>query len=339
MGKKSELDEAWFTTMLASLKADDPSWTREGLKEACTQKPELCLFTSNSVTLEPTVSLFVGFDKNSNPPEPSEWVAWTKSGHYASSLNGDRLIGFHVNRGSEKSARFYDSSRFYESLYKPELVKQAFLLGSEQRAVAKLRETRRTEQVVVSAILPPEVRIVSPANRVEINGSEATLNIEVTLPEGSDRDTELKLIVKLNGRSIESGQRGVKRTEADPSSGIVRRFTRTVALESGENVVEVLARSTGAISNPASITVTSRQAAPVDPFMPNLYVLSVGVSDYQNNDLDLRFAHADAEGIAAAFRKQQGRLFGEVKARVLSRKQSHPSSFPKPTRSFRIVSR
>ena len=67
-------------------------------------------------TLEPTVSLFVSFDKGSNPPEPSEWVAWTKSGYYASSLNGDRLIGFHVNRGAEKAARFYDSSRFYESL-------------------------------------------------------------------------------------------------------------------------------------------------------------------------------------------------------------------------------
>ena len=43
-------------------------------------------------TLEPTVSLFVSFDKGSTPPEPSEWVAWTKSGYYVSSLNGDRLL-------------------------------------------------------------------------------------------------------------------------------------------------------------------------------------------------------------------------------------------------------
>ncbi|MDP7158754.1 MAG: caspase family protein [SAR324 cluster bacterium] len=273
-------------------------------------------------TIEPTVSLFVSFDKTLSPPEPSGWVAWTKSGYYASSLNGDRLIGFHVNRGSEKSARFYDSSRFYESLYNPELVRQAFLLGSEQQAIAKLKKTRRTEQVEVSAILPPEVRIVSPANGVEISGSEATLELEVTLPGGSDRNTELKLIVKLNGRSIEAGQRGVKRTEADPSSGIVRRFSRTVPLDQGENVIEVLAKSPSAISNPAVITLSSRQAAPADPFMPNLYVLSIGVSDYENNDLDLRFAHADAEGIARAFKSQQGRLFGEVRSRVLTNEEA-----------------
>jgi uncharacterized caspase-like protein len=46
------------------------------------------------------------------------------------------------------------------------------------------------------------------------------------------------------------------------------------------------------------------------------------VSDYENNDLDLRFAHADAEGIARAFKSQQGRLFGEVRSRVLINEQA-----------------
>ena len=98
----------------------------------------------------------------------------------------------------------------------------------------------------------------------------------------------------------------------------MRRFSRVVPLDPEENVIEVLAKSPSAISNPAVIRLSSRQAAPADPFKPNLYVLSVGVSDYENNDLDLRFAHADAEGIARAFKSQQGRLFGEVKAKVLT---------------------
>jgi uncharacterized caspase-like protein len=34
-------------------------------------------------------------------------------------------------------------------------------------------------------------------------------------------------------------------------------------------------------------------------------VLSIGVSDYEYNDLDLGFAHADAEGIARAFKSQR----------------------------------
>ncbi len=151
----------------------------------------------------------------------------------AESLNGDRLIGFHVNRGYDKAADFYDSTRFYEKLYRPDIVRLAFQLGSEEAAIAEASKKRRTEKVEVATILPPKVRIVSPANGAQINRSEATLELEVSLPEGADRGTELKLIVKVNGRNLESGQRGIKKTEADPASGVVRRFSRVVPLGSG----------------------------------------------------------------------------------------------------------
>ncbi len=269
-------------------------------------------------TLEPTVSLFVSFDKGSNPPEPSEWVAWTKSGYYNSSLNGDRLIGFHVNRGAEKAADFYDSSRFYEKLYRPDIVRLAYQLGDEEAAIAEASKKRRTEKVEVAAILPPKVRIVSPADGSSVSGSEVAVRFTVELPEGAPADTPVKTIVKINGRNIDAGQRGIKRVEDTPDSGRIRQFTRSITLEPGENVLEVLAKTSASSSNPATISITRKAPKKADPFRPNLYVLSIGVSDYERDELDLRLAHVDAQDIAAAFKKQQGRLFGEVKTKVLT---------------------
>lgn len=273
-------------------------------------------------TIEPTVSLFVSFDKGSNPPEPSEWIAWTKSGYYTSSLNGDRLIGFHVNHGAEKAADFYDSTRFYEKLYRPDIVRLAYQLGDEEAAIAEASKKRRTEKIEVAAILPPKVRIISPADGSSVSGSEVAIRFTVELPQGSPADTPVKTIVKINGRNIDAGQRGIKRVEDTPDSGRIRQFTRSIPLEPGENVLEVLAKTSASSSNPATLRITRKAPKKADPFRPNLYVLAIGVSDYERDELDLRFAHADAEAIARAFKSQQGRLFGEVKTKVLTDSQA-----------------
>nr|VFK65593.1 MAG: WD40 repeat [Candidatus Kentron sp. UNK]VFK71584.1 MAG: WD40 repeat [Candidatus Kentron sp. UNK] len=36
------------------------------------------------------------------PARDGEWVAWTPEGYYTASLNGDRLIGWHINQGEDR---------------------------------------------------------------------------------------------------------------------------------------------------------------------------------------------------------------------------------------------
>ncbi|MCI4671130.1 MAG: caspase family protein [Bacteroidia bacterium] len=54
-----------------------------------------------------------------------------------------------------------------------------------------------------------------------------------------------------------------------------------------------------------------------DPFKPNLYILSIGVSDYKFEDIDLRYAHADASSIGEKFSELEGSLYGQVKVKQL----------------------
>ena len=69
-----------------------------------------------SGTIQLGASAFVGFNRSKNLLIPTQWVAWTPSGYFSSSPNSEQLINFHVNRGEDRGADFYESSRFIEDL-------------------------------------------------------------------------------------------------------------------------------------------------------------------------------------------------------------------------------
>ncbi|MEO0470491.1 MAG: caspase family protein [Bacteroidota bacterium] len=48
---------------------------------------------------------------------------------------------------------------------------------------------------------------------------------------------------------------------------------------------------------------------------PNLYVLSVGVSDFEDESTDLTYAHTDAAAFSNRFAKQAGKLFNKVRVK------------------------
>lgn len=68
------------------------------------------------------------------------------------------------------------------------------------------------------------------------------------------------------------------------------------------------------------------QAAPTpdaEPwFKPNLYVLAIGVSDYQHEPINLAFAHTDAKTIGERFAQLEGSLYREVHLKSLTNQQA-----------------
>ena len=55
---------------------------------------------------------------------------------------------------------------------------------------------------------------------------------------------------------------------------------------------------------------------------PNLYVLAVGVSRYEDQTVSLKYAHTDASAMADQFARQQGKVFNKVQVRKLMNKQA-----------------
>ena len=54
-----------------------------------------------------------------------------------------------------------------------------------------------------------------------------------------------------------------------------------------------------------------------NPYKPNLFILAVGVSQFEDQSMNLTYAHSDAVAITRKFSQMKGSLFNEVKARVL----------------------
>ncbi|RMG71360.1 MAG: caspase family protein [Bacteroidetes bacterium] len=74
----------------------------------------------------------------------------------------------------------------------------------------------------------------------------------------------------------------------------------------------------------AELVLPPREDHPEDyttkaaPLKPNLYVLAIGVSQYQDSSIRLHFAHQDAVALSQAFQATEGRLFGRVETRVIT---------------------
>jgi uncharacterized caspase-like protein len=85
--------------------------------------------------------------------------------------------------------------------------------------------------------------------------------------------------------------------------------------------VHVFAENRFGVSTAAVVRVERGGATAADSFQiqPRLYVLSIGVAEYAQPQIDkLRYAAKDARDFAAAMQRQRGRMYSGVEARVLT---------------------
>ncbi|WP_161629998.1 caspase family protein [Desulfogranum mediterraneum] len=254
----------------------------------------------------PLLNFFAGSD--------GEWVAWSRSGYYAASAQGDRYVGFHVNGGPEKEARFYPASRFQSSLYRPDIIQALIISGSEEEAIRIASRSRRTEVVDTASILPPLIELIKPTQlRQEIDGDRLELECLIT-PQSKHPITEIQLLV--NGRPT-AESRALKRRKS--KGGIL--VSRELALPLESNVVTVIARTAYSASNPLVLEITKQQSQE-QIYKPSLYLFGVGVSDYGDPAMDLRFADDDVRAVEQLFQSQAGSLYGRVQTRVVTNQEA-----------------
>lgn len=253
-----------------------------------------------------------------------EWVCWTPSGHYAASPGGERYVGWHVNKPNGQLSEFFPSSVFRDQFHHPEIVRAAVVRGSVAEGIAAAG-TAEPEPVDITQVLPPEVTWISPAQTRGTSSGNSTLVKTTVLSPGSPL-REVKLL--LNGKAVESFFN---------LDGETFEVNQTIDLLPGENRLSIFARNENsgatseerlvvfravtepapAVESPEPIAAASLvEDLPVE-MMPNLYMLSVGVSEYQNSDISLGFCDDDARAVAKVFADQKGRLFNKTEIRTL----------------------
>ena len=241
------------------------------------------------------------------------WIAWTPSGYYDASPGGEDLIGWHVNRGINRTPDFFPAATFRDRFYRPDIVQEVLRTLDEDRAVAIANERRDVRvAATVEDALPPAIRITSPRRGAEVRSTEVEVRLDISTADDAPV-TDFRVMV--NGRPLPD-QRGLAREQ----SGSSRRLAVDLGGAAGEEaVITVLAANRHGFGPPADVTVTLA-GREFEEFVaaPTLYLLAVGVSDYEDDDLDLSYAAKDARDVAAYFESQAGGLYRDVEVRLLT---------------------
>ena len=238
-----------------------------------------------------------------------EWLAITPEGFFAAGREtGDLLT---IVRGFEVTT----IGQVHQSLYNPDLVREA-LAGDPDGEVKGAAEVINLDKVVDSGPAPL-VEITSHAS-----GSTSDKDLVTVTARIRDRGKGIGRIEwRVKGITV-----GV--TNAPTDAGPVYEVKQTLALDPGENAIEVVAYNARNLlaSLPAQTTISF--TGPAETVKPKLYVLAIGIDHYVDeggtrpgsDDIEyfapLHLAVADASAFAAEMKKAGAGLYGEVRIRT-----------------------
>ena len=245
------------------------------------------------------------------------WVAWTPSGYYMASPGGEDMIGWHVNRGWDQAADFFPASRFREQFSRPDIVQLVLDTLDEDEAVrqANAAARRRDDTTPIIERLPPVLTILSPANGAQVAPGTVEIRYSVRSPSGAPVD---RVEAFVDGAKVEA--RGLA-TPDDAGTGAI-----TLPMPAHVAVISLVAYAGSLASDAARVDLRGMalpsSASDGGARKPMLYALLVGVSHYEDADLDLGYAAKDASELADTLKAQSGRLYGDVQVKVLTDKDA-----------------
>jgi WD40 repeat protein len=258
------------------------------------------------------------------------WIAWTPTGYYDTSMGGENLVGWHVNRAFNQSADFFSVGRFRERFYQPSVIQKVMQLADEgdavrafkaemalleamnaeavaapatpakstakaQASAALLRATPAKTQVAET--LPPIIELQSDRS-LESNDGQVTVRYAVRTPA----DAPLKEVkVRVNGKL----ERNIKTRSTRSADGQI--FEAIVPVPPKDSDILLIAENRNAKSDPVTVSVR-RPTAPSgkQPYVERydtLYMLVVAVNKYAGQNA-LQLPVKDAND----FRRQMTRI-------------------------------
>lgn len=229
--------------------------------------------------------------------EDGEWIIMTPDGYYNASPNGDKYLNVRVG------TNVYGIENYRETFFRPDLVKLALAGGSLQgyRTLADVKQ-------------PPKVSIVQTPVLATAESFKLTLKLE----EQGGGVGDVRLF--LNGSAVMlDSSRSLKAVVKEGSGATYRSYT--VKLSSGSNALRAVAFNADN-SMQSNEAVHQVQASFAVLRKPTLHALVIGIQEFRNPKLQLKYAVADANLFADTLRKGAAGLFGQVKVTLLTARET-----------------
>ena len=226
-------------------------------------------------SIYPQLNIFVSKD--------NEWIVWTPEGFFNSSKNGAKFIGYHINQGSNKEAKFVAVDKLYNTFYRPDLIAKA-LRGEDISSYARGVNINK----ILSSGLAPEVKLI--VDKKESKARDIELYMKVC-DVGGGYDN-LTLLINNTPVKVITSDRAIKLRRKKVSRNCFA-FNQTISLVNGINEIGFKATDkTGRIkSNLDKVVVKYNSKTSTKP---NLYLLTISINGYKDENLRLKFPNSDA---------------------------------------------
>lgn len=242
----------------------------------------------------PLMTLFYGTDQ--------EWVAWTPEGFFASSTSGAKYVGYHLNRGEDQPADYVSVDQLYALFYRPDLVSQKIKGDPDHKVETALDRIGNIDQVLASG-MPPLIEILPHAQHIQ--KTDFTLAFKISDAGGGIGKIEYRIdgVLVATNQNVRSEPWAMARR-----SGVIRQ---PLSASDGKRQVSVTIYNKD--NTIASEEITTEVTID-DPLKdaPDLYVLAIGISEYKEANLQLKYAHHDATSIAKTFHDRGKGLFRNI---------------------------
>jgi hypothetical protein len=234
-----------------------------------------------------------------------EWATFTPQGYFASSVDGDELFGWQMNRGQSQKPDFFRADQFRRQLERPAALRQLLAAGSIQEALRLVDESPdERDPVLNAAAKTPRITIVSPTDAQVLADRKVPLVARVEYPsaELADQVASAAFVNGVPGRAVDQKLNHHERIY-EWSAEVYDTYNRLRVVASDQEKEPM-----------AFADVHFRLREQGETRKPKLHLFLMAAADYQNVEA-LAYPIKDAEAMMEILQKRSGDLYemGSVK--------------------------
>jgi WD40 repeat protein len=272
-------------------------------------------------TMKPMVTLFCTKD--------GRWILWNNRGYFGSKTDDLwNTIGYSAfSNLPEDNPEFISYSQMYDDFFKPDAIRKLVNDWLKNPLFRNTDEVKlyKIEESSIFKDPPPLPRIVSPKEGDTVGTDTVDVEVSIENPYGKIGDIQLyhngKLVSSENIYKVcREGRLGfykmyifdprvpISYEKFAPSFSPVQKYFK-VSLIPGDNVIACQAKNSSnrLFSRMAKVHVNCA----MEERPPKLYLLTIGIQNFKNENFNLQSPHHDAQGVARTLEKYRESRFSE----------------------------
>lgn len=279
---------------------------KKAIKNFLAEKGEEAFLELYDLAVKPMVLPFANLFVSAN----QEWILWTRENYYATSRYGSRFVGFHINQGITESAKFYAFEQFDVKYNRPDKVLEILGTGSDElKNIYKHAYEKRLEKLNIKSedlsdtIHAPTLEMKTISHATNEDKIKLKFNIK-------DSKYKIRKIYVTNNDVPSQGRTGMDITSLDVSFMV---YNMKENLLPGKNRIQVwCVNEKGISSNRETVNIYCSKKSN----KPDLYIIGIAASEYENDQWNLNYATKDVRDFVS-FYADNNNLYNKVSVDTL----------------------